>query len=84
MNAAEQLELDRFVQALNNQIRAHMSTGHTMAYGTVSAVSPLTVLLDGSATPAPCFRDASYSPTAGDRVYVHNIRNQNVVAGKLA
>ena len=83
MKAADQLEVDRFVRAVNDQIKAHIANGHTMAFGNVVATSPLTVRVDGSTTPAPAHRDAAYSPTVGDRVYIHIVRNQNVIAGAV-
>lgn len=83
MSAQDKLEIARFVQAVNDQIKAHIGNGHTMAFGTIVTTSPLTVRIDGSTTPAPANRDASYAPSIGDRVYVHIVRNQNVIGGKV-
>ena len=83
VSAQEELAVARFVRALNDQIKQHAAKMHRMEFGNVTQVSPLLVLIDGSQTSVPCFSDVSYTPTLGDRVYLHIVRNQNVVAGAI-
>jgi len=83
MTAADGLEVKRFARAIDDQIRQHVALMGRVEYGTVVTTSPLTVLIDGSQTPGPAHRDSSYTPTSGDRVYVHIIRNQYLVAGEV-
>lgn len=52
---------------------------------TVTAVSPVTVQLDGSATAVPApWHDAAYTPTVGDRVVVVAYRGALLVVCKEA
>lgn len=83
MSAADDLEVARFVRAVNDQIKLHIGNGHTMAFGNVVTASPLTILVDGSQTPVPAVKDRDYAPSIGDRVYAHVVRHQYVVAGAI-
>jgi len=83
MSAADSLAVKRFVDAINGQIKLHIANGHTMVYANVVTTSPLTILVDGSQTAVPSVKDRAYTPSIGDRVYVHVVRNQYVVAGAI-
>lgn len=50
---------------------------------TVTAVSPLTVTIDGSATPVPALVLGSYVPVATNRVVVNRLGSQVVIVGWL-
>lgn len=51
--------------------------------GTVTQASPLLVQLPGADTPAPALKDASYTPTVGDQVYVVRFKTGLLVPGKV-
>lgn len=54
-----------------------------MLWATVTAISPLTVKVDGASTAAPAYRIGSYTPVAGDRVRVEQAGSQLIVHGKV-
>ena len=83
MSALEQLEITKFMRTLNRHIASHIAKVPKVEYGIVAQVSPLLVTIDGSLTPTTAVKDALYAPTVGDRVYVHIVRNQVVVAGAI-
>jgi len=84
MSANAQLEMNRLVRAFHSVVKDHLAMHPTMEYGTVTSVSPLMVLVDGSQTPVACFQNVAYSPTVGDRVLLHWIRKQYTVAFALS
>lgn len=51
--------------------------------GTVTTTSPFAVRLDGSSTPIPARRIASYNPSSGDRVAVVPFGAEVLVLGRV-
>lgn len=49
----------------------------------VTSASPLLVRIDGSLTPVPARRMASYTPTAGDRVAIVRLGSEVLVLGRV-
>jgi hypothetical protein len=82
MTARSQLELSKLITVLNTHIRGHLAAKPDIAFGTVTSVSPLLVLIDGAQTPAPVLQQRQYAGTGavGDRVMMHIVNNLYVVA----
>lgn len=83
MASADAVFLMRIVRTIRGEIAKAASTGPDIQYGNVTQVSPLKVLLDGSTTATTAYKDATYSPVVGDRVLIHIVRNEPVVAFKI-
>jgi hypothetical protein len=80
LSAQDRIEMRKFIGELHAAIASHIQKTHYIEYGTVKQVSPLLVQADGQVTPKPAAKNASYSPALNDRVLMHVVRNQQVVA----
>lgn len=83
MDPSEEVELRRLIRAIRSAIEGHMGGVARVVYGTVKQVSPLEVLIDGSVTQVPAYKHKGYAPTLDDRVFIHMVRGEPVVADAI-